>query len=103
MYHSLPEEIVATTPEDVGTIIWIVKRWDKVGEYVRGSSGELATAYQRYYKITVIDKTTNKATATYTIRGSDPPSTVSGKSMRYYGSDPKDEVINYIKTLPRND
>jgi hypothetical protein len=95
IYFDLPEDLVAKTPEEVGTIIWL--NWGEVlvGRYTDGAGG-----YRIICEVTIIDKANSEIIDKETLSGSDPISVKEGSGNRY-GSKPTSEVIDYISTLPR--
>jgi hypothetical protein len=83
--NSLPSDIRANRPEEVGTVVWI--RYDKkFEEYVveKGSGRPVETVY---CLVTIIDKSI--------------PLLVGGTSFKAYDKPPDKEILNYLKSLPR--
>lgn len=95
IYFDLPEELIAKSPEEVGTIIWL--NWGEVlvGRYTDGAGG-----YRIICEVTIIDKEKSTIVDKETFSGSDPLSVKEGSGNRT-GSKPTNEIINYISTLPR--
>jgi hypothetical protein len=95
LYLDLPESLVPKTPEEVSTVIWL--KWKKVsvGHYTDG-----ATGYRIDGEVTIIDMTNLVKFDAKTLHGSDPPSTKSGSGDRE-GFKPTDEIVDYLKSLPR--
>lgn len=93
---SLPDELRATDPDEVATVAW-----EECDTYPVGSYGGKGTAYQWQCKVTVFDSTDKVQTAlSNTINGSDPPrSSKNGSSQT--GSRPTQEIVDYLKSLPR--
>jgi hypothetical protein len=95
-YFKLPEELVAQTPEEVATIIWL--KWEDVlvGHYTPGGGD----AYRITCEVTIIDKEQAAIVGQKTFRGSAPPETVVGTESGY-GERPIEDVVDYIRLLPR--
>jgi hypothetical protein len=95
LFLDLPPELIAKTPEEVETIIWLKWKDVAVGHYTDG-----ATGYRIDCELTIIDKVELKIVDVKTYYGSDPPSAKSGSGDRY-GSKPTYDIVNYLKALPR--
>lgn len=95
IYFDLPEELRATNPEGVGTVVWL--EWGKhvVGMYEGG-----ADAYVRTCDVTIIDKSNAAIVGKQHFVGSDPPRTKSHTGPGY-GSKPTQSIVEYIKMLPQ--
>jgi len=95
IYFDLPEELMAKSPEEVSTIIWL--NWGEVlvGRYTDGAGG-----YRIICEVTIIDKAKSAIVDKEIFSGPDPLSVKEGSGDRY-GSKPTSEVIDYISTLPR--
>lgn len=94
-YCELPEELRATRPEEVETIVWLEWGKDKVGRYTDGS-----TAYVNTCKVTIIDRSIPAIVAVTNLRGSMPPN-MTTRGGGAGGSMPTEEVIAYLQNLPR--
>jgi hypothetical protein len=95
IYFSLPEELRATKPENVGTIVWLEWGEDNIGSYTDGEDATVITC-----DVTIIDKSTATVVAERNFRGSIPPNPKrSGEDGT--GSMPIDEIVAYLKTLPK--
>jgi len=96
IFFNLPDDLVAATPEEVGTVVWL--KWANVlvGHYTpSGASG-----YKRTCEVTLIDMLEKAVINKKTFTGSSPPSSkTSGGDA--YGSKPTGDVIDYLKSLPR--
>jgi len=95
IYFDLPKELVAKSPAEVSTIIWLDWGEVLVGRYTDGAGG-----YRIICEVTIIDKAKSAIVDKEVISGSDPLSVKEGSGDRY-GSKPTSEVIDYISTLPR--
>lgn len=96
LFFALPSDLRAQTPDEVGTIIWIDCAEVAVATYVSGAKG-----YSTTCAITVIDKTQNLIVAQpQEFVGEKPPSSKSGVAD-WHGKRPLKEMIEYIKSLPR--
>lgn len=95
LYFDLPADLRASTPAEVGTIVWMHRQASQVGYYTKGGG-----AHQWRCDLKVIDRTTSTLLAEKTFWGSDPPrsKTDSGDA---YGSFPSGEIIGYLSGLPR--
>jgi hypothetical protein len=94
IYFKLPEELRATKPEDVGTIVWLDWGEDRVGFYL-GSHGD---ATVNTCHVTIIDKSVPAIVGEINFRGSDPPERSYGSSS---GSMPTEVIVNYLRNLPK--
>jgi hypothetical protein len=99
MYFSLPVDIVAQTPGDVGTVLCLKKDSVLWGYYQIGGSRK-GEGYQIVCDVTIIDRVNNVIVAKRTFKGSQPPPVNTSGSVTLYGSDPTVEIINYLKSLP---
>ncbi len=93
LYFELPEEMRATTPDNLNTLVQIERHQDSVGHYTDG-----AVALQWNYDVTVIDYVTSEVVASEQFTGSQPPATKS-HSGSASGSKPTSEVVEYLKDL----
>ena len=95
-FYELSPDLRATTPEEVGTIIWI--KWDLVVEGFYSSPPR--SACRITCEITVIDKDKATIVGKTVIRGTSPPSAV--KTLHSgYGNRPTKKIVDYIESLPR--
>jgi hypothetical protein len=95
----LPSALRATRPDEVGTIVWIKERKEKVGEYVDLSGRSEGSAYMYVWDLTLIDKSIPAIVGRATLRGSDPPET-SQEGFRS-GTIPLTDTIEYLESLRR--
>jgi hypothetical protein len=110
IYFDLPEELRATKPEDVGTIVWLEWGKDEAGFYCDWSDvlckdgitppkhDDPATVNTCH--VTIIDKFIPAIVGEMSFMGSDPPQrkTRSGSSS---GSMPTEEIVAYLQSLPK--
>jgi hypothetical protein len=91
----LPTDMIAASPDEVGTIIWL--KWDQsiVGRYTNGKN-----AYQISCLVTIIDKLLGTKVDEKKFWGSPPPSKVISTNTGV-GSRPNSEIAEYIESLPR--
>ena len=94
-FFDLPTELKASTPEEVGTVVWVSCNEHIAGTYVSGSK-----AYVQTCDVTVIEKSTASIVGKRTLSGDQPPQTKS-YSGDWHGSKPKSEIVDYIKSLKR--
>lgn len=95
MYFSMREDIRSSKPDDVGTIVWLERGEKQVGKYTGGSR-----AYVRTARVTVIDKALMTIVARRDFEGSSPPETVK-QGTNGYGSDPSNQTLQYLYSLPK--
>ncbi len=96
VFFSIPKELQAVTPEEVGTIIWLHWSGETVGYYNNGAPG-----IQQYCIVTIIDKSKQVILGERKIYGPEPPPYLINSSGPGTGAQPLDEVANYIISLPR--
>jgi hypothetical protein len=99
LHLKLPREQRAAVPEDVGLIVWVTREERKVGSYIGGGS-----AYQWFYKVSVIDPSVPKVLERQTFAGSEPPSSISCPANSTSpctgrGNEPVKQVVEYLKGL----
>jgi hypothetical protein len=95
LYYDLPGELQPSTPEEVGTIVWLFWGEQQVGKYTTGGG-----AYVRTCRVTVIDRIKNVRVTEMTFQGGQPPQTIRG-SGNGYGDYPTEQIVNWLKSLPR--
>ena len=89
----LPDNIRATTPEEVGTVASLACGKTKVGTY-----GGLGDAYRFYCNLRVFDKASGELIQQRTCEGSPPPGeSLNGRDQE--GGSPNGEVLNAIASL----
>jgi hypothetical protein len=91
----LPTNLTATTPDEVGTVIWLdcqgqVLSWKYIGGY---------DAIWYYCDVTIIDKTENTVVGVKHFDGEYPPPVVEGSMWCCYY--PYDDMAKYVGSLPR--
>lgn len=107
--QSLPAELIADSPEEVRYVIECYEEVRNVGMYTNG-----AQAYQYFLHANIVDIKYNLIVGGPTVRGGEPPESVS-EPGDYYGSRPDfeeltaaitetvlDEIREYEKTLCAN-
>lgn len=93
---ALPDDLRPADPDEVATIAW-----EECDTYPVGSYGGKGSAYQWQCKITVVDSAEQLVTShSNTLKGSDPPST-SKNGTSQTGSRPTQEIVDFLKSLPR--
>ena len=95
-YYELPGNLRATTPEDVGTVLWLDCTTRAVGTYTSGGA-----ARQWFCDVTLIDLSIPAIIGETSFAGSEPPRTTT-KSSGETGSFPAKEIVDYLESLPRN-
>jgi hypothetical protein len=96
IYFDLPDELRAETPDQVGTIVQLNWGKQQVNEYEGGKP-----AYKQRCDVLVVDRATMSAVAAETFWGSDPPSQIKSSQSEGSGDKPTDQVVNFLKGLPR--
>jgi hypothetical protein len=96
IYYDLPENLRATKPENVGTIVLLEWGEDKIGFYASPRSEAIVITCQ----VTVIDKSIPAIVSKVNFEGPPPPAILkSGESAT--GAMPTQEIVNYLQGLPR--
>jgi preprotein translocase subunit SecG len=85
----VPEDCLASTPEEARYILYCSKGATLVGTYSGGGGG----GFRRVVNIEILDRTTNTIIGTNEFTGSNPPSSVKD-SGNHYGSEPSMEKIH---------
>jgi hypothetical protein len=94
-YYELPEELRASSPEEVGTVVWLDCTGSLVGTYTGGGG-----AYRWTCETQVVDLSIFRIVGEESFTGSDPPKTKLGSGDEH-GSFPSDQIIAYLVALPR--
>ena len=97
--ESLPEELLAKSKSEVGTIIQLRWSQQQVGSY-RLSNGSIIPGYKILCNVTVIDEVNKLVAGSTTLVGADPPKAKHAHDLPY-GMDPDAEIIKYIMSLPK--
>jgi hypothetical protein len=92
----LPPELKAAKPEEVGTVVQT--NWAKTQVQPGYDNG--ASAYIQECDVVVIDLASRAVIAKQHFQGSDPPQQIEDSSEGV-GSKPTQEVVSYLKGLPR--
>lgn len=115
-FFNLPKELQPARPEEVGTIVWL--EWGKVAvaKYKYEDASRESTLYDydaniQTCKVTIIDKNIPAIIGQSNFRGMDPPKSlrvgvnetayIKNGQLRWYGDRPEEEIVNYLKKLPR--
>jgi hypothetical protein len=97
VYNSLPVEMRATKPQEVGTVVWVVWGQDRYATWVNTSTGAAAgTQYVRTCEVTVIDLSARRIIGRRSFRGAPRATDRVGDSV---GDIPLEQVTAYLKTL----
>ena len=101
--NSLPTDSRPTTPNEVGTVVWVECDRNIVARYSKGS-----IAAQIICHVSVIDFEKKIIIDQKTFEGSMPttPSQITyigrgGGYNQIYGSKPDDDIAKYLRSLPR--
>jgi hypothetical protein len=118
LHYTIPADIVAKNPEEVGTVIWIQGSSKHTGLYTH-----LRQGYVTVWKVTIIDRSTNTIVSEKVFQGPDLPAVVKGTDKGTFagrqffsaeetgititdvsivGKPPIDEVRNYIQRLHKH-
>ena len=95
IWSALPSMQLAHRYEEVQTVILLEYGESQVGTYTNGTG-----AYVRTCAVTIIDYSRGVVLAARIFSGSAPPATTSSHTGAY-GSNPRTEVVQYLKKLPR--
>lgn len=100
-FFFLPDDLRATTPEEVGTIIWLSWGSRQVGHY--GEVEYHKPACRIKCRMTIIDKKRNSIIGEKEFLGGPPPKTTSASFdlQGDYGNKPTPAITSYIESLPR--
>jgi hypothetical protein len=94
----LPDDLRASVPGEVRTVLYLKWGEEEVGKYANGG-----LAIRRLCDLTIIDFGDVPAPfATKRILGDDPPDHISGNnsSSKIYGRPPYAQIIDYLRSLP---
>jgi hypothetical protein len=97
-FFSLPDDLRAAKPQEVGTIVWT--NWGKALDQQYEYEGHVP-AYHQTCHVTVIDRKTRTMLYERQFQGSDPPQRISESASEGVGSKPTQEVLDFLKGLPR--
>jgi hypothetical protein len=101
LFAALPHDLKATSPDEVGTVVWLEWR-SEFFKYARFSNGYAQNAYTPVCKLTVIDKTRNSIVDQRIFRGIDPDTASKGKDLyEINGIRPYGDILVYLRSLPR--
>jgi len=106
-FVKLPDELRAATPNEVKTIVqlrWMTRLEGRYAHEIKVGDRRVpvgGSALRILAELTVIDKERSAIVGRRTIAGGSPPSSSTGGETRY-GSRPTDQIVSFIKGLPRS-
>jgi hypothetical protein len=99
-FLSLPPELRATAPDQVGTVVWVDEQKEVTGTF----SGNLP-ALRRHWQVTLIDLKARCVIQQFDIAGAAPPGQVAKENLHdeeaRTGRSPAKDVTKYLARLPR--
>ncbi len=96
IYDALPEELLAETPAECGTLVTIKRSEIATGEtYTNG-----ATAYRQRYELTLFDCVERALVMQQQFFGGNPPKEISEHASRGTGSSPLSDAVSWLRSLP---
>lgn len=95
-HDDLPGRLRAATPDDVGTVVLVQESSRKVGTYTGGEP-----AWQAVWKVSVVDLDKGKVVGRALLRGKHPSFVANIEAGENYGPAPWDDLVAYLKKLPR--
>lgn len=99
----LPDDLRASSPHQVGTVVWL--DWDarQEGVYVSSRTGKrCGGAFRRSCDVAVIDcRNGPKLVGRKRVLGPEPPHKTDSESD-VYGKHPRREIVESLASLPRN-
>jgi hypothetical protein len=96
LLFDLPSDLRASGPQDVATVVLLDWGKKQVDSYENG-----APAYQQEVTVTVVDLATKAVIGQQHFVGGEPPQSIESSSSSGTGSKPTQEVVDYLKSLPR--
>ena len=97
VHFALPDDLRASAPEEVGSVVLTSYKTTEVLDYYNdGSSG-----YRQACDVTVIDHASRTVIAKKKIWGGNPPETSHDIPWDRVGSKPTTSIVDYLKGLPR--
>ena len=96
VYFSLPDNLRAAKPQEVGTIVWTSWGKNQIDTYDNG-----APAYVQTCQITVIDRKSQTIMWQQQYQGTEPPQTIDSRNSEGSGSKPTEQVQQFLQGLPR--
>jgi hypothetical protein len=96
LYFQLPNDLRATIPEEVGTVIWVECGSRVVGTYTDGGK-----AHQITCELTIIDMANTTIVGVKSFTGGPPPGSKRSGTGNEVGSRPTKEMAEYIMTFPK--
>jgi hypothetical protein len=97
IFFALPDNVRASSPQEVGTIVQLT--WAKIHSPPDYDNG--APAYVQNCHVLVIDAKTKQQLFEQFLQGTEPPSSIDSTQSEGCGSKPTDQVLNFLKGLPR--
>jgi formylglycine-generating enzyme required for sulfatase activity len=102
VFHLLRPDLRARTPEEVGTVVWLVWKPVRVDAHDKGAEPPRG-AYVQTCQVTVVDKAVGAYVGKKTFRGDDLPAKsyrVSDDLTDEYGPRPVGAVVDFVESLP---
>ena len=99
VFFALPNQLRAARPEEVGTVVWLEYGREQDKHYSYGQ--QHLPAFRQTCTVRVIDQADRHVIANAVERGGDPPGEIDENAKEGVGPKPTKEVVNYLKTLPR--
>jgi len=96
VFLALPEEMRASLPRNVGTVVWLKRGRVQVGSYTDG-----AAAFQNNCLVIIIDESRGVIVGRKTILGSKPLTTKQGSGSQSGTAPSPGEIASYLISLPR--
>jgi len=95
-------DMVAESPEEVGTVVLVKTRKQKYGTYTTTSSGNIP-GYVIVADLVIVDRGLGAVIYRKTFRGDKPEDyvTITRGASEITGSDPRDKVSEFLEKLPR--
>jgi hypothetical protein len=96
-----PPERIATKAEEVGTVIWLEWKYDKIGEYKSQTTGQKTSdAFKGLTYVAVVNQRTHEILLKKAFEGEAPPD-VKLNSDSALGRMSYDDIARFILSLPR--
>ena len=100
LHFKLPEEIRATNPDEVETIIRIIWDFSVHGRYTNGRYTNGREAIQLIALVDVYDQANQSWVSCDRFFGEEPRDSIRG-TQEAYGKPPFDQIVDFINQLPR--
>src|SRR4051812_1701631 len=95
LYFDLPADLRASRPEEVGTVVLLIRGKTQVATY-QGGGG----AFQQFCEVTLVDHRTRAVLHKQIFQGGPPPQSISSRSSTGTGSSPDPSVVDFLTRLP---